>query len=146
MINDVYTAIYTLLAKDEQLVKMLASFQGAPAIVTAPEIPYELWKEYPAIFIRAEHTSDMDTLATREMRAVFKIEVYARRTPSVTALQSIADRVYEVLHHHIPVALNKTYIYGWVCSGPSAASPYDMLSECDTQSVTLTTFVQFLFL
>lgn len=112
-------ALYNRLAGDDELVAMLAEYQGESAIFTTDPAPGDA--ELPYIVSAGETGGRPFDTKVRRGRQVWRdIRCYAPATGSAALVEEIAERVRVLLHRH---ALEVENHETWVAeaSGPIAA-------------------------
>lgn len=109
---------YEELSGDPTLAGLLSSYGGQPAVFTA-EPPAKAQLPY---IVTEGHVSDvpMDTKTTRARDVLRDVRCYAEKDGDSTLIESIAERVREVLHRRA-AALGAVEITGTYVSGPIAA-------------------------
>ncbi|HEY8414407.1 MAG TPA: DUF3168 domain-containing protein [Thermaerobacter sp.] len=95
-------AIYDRLAGDDTLRSMLATYEGQPAIFTAPP-PGK--SPYPMIVTTGNATDSPDDTKTSRGREIWRdITCYTEATGSMADVEAIAERVRQLFHRaKIPV-------------------------------------------
>ncbi len=116
-------AIYDKLAGDATLTAMLAIYKGLPAIFTTDPAPGDTGLPY--IVSAGEVTqAPADTKTTQGRSLIRDVRCYAKADGSAVVIESIAERVYELLHRK-SLPING---YQWVisnCGGPIVADEKD---------------------
>ena len=115
--------IYDLLIVDPVLGGMLSSYGGDPAIFTVWPAPEDA--ELPYIVTAGDVSgAPFDSKTTRGRDILRDVHVFAERTGSAVEVETIADRVWDVLHRR-ELEIDG---YRWIlseCSGPIVADERD---------------------
>ena len=127
-------AIYDRLAGDAILTGLLATYKGLPAIFTTDPVPGDTG--IPYIVTAGEITqAPSDTKTTRGRDLIRDVRCYAVADGSAVVIETIAERVYELLHRQ-KLMING---YQWVisnCGGPIVADEKDFYGRIISLSLT----------
>lgn len=116
-------ALYDVLAGDAQLVGMLESYKGLPAVFTAHPVPGDA--KAPYVVTVGEVTQvPWDTKTTRGRDLIRDVRAYAPATGNPIVVEAIIERVRALLHRQ-PITIDG---FQWVISnvtGPIALDEKD---------------------
>jgi len=116
-------AIYDRLVADSDLADMLAEYDNGPAIFTTDPAPANAVLPY---IVSAGHVavSAHDTKTTRGRQIWRDVRCYAPASGSALVIESIAERVRNLLHrHNLQISNGETWVAE--ASGPIAADEED---------------------
>jgi hypothetical protein len=116
-------AIYDRLAGDATLTALLVTYKGLPAIFTTDPAPGDTG--LPFIVTAGEVTQvSSDTKTTRGRSLMRDVRCYAKADGSAVVIETIAERVYALLHRHkMPINGYQCVISN--CAGPIVADEKD---------------------
>ncbi len=118
--NALTQAVYNLLQADSTLAGLLASYQGAPAIVTASPVPYGVPRPY-LVTAQPLHDEAFDGKNTTLGRIIHQdVRVVTDASGSSQLIDAIAERVRSLLHRQSLAVAGYTMIVADV-SGPVSA-------------------------
>ena len=117
------SAIYDRLSGDETLTGLLAIYKGLPAIFTTDPAPGDTG--LPFIVTAGEVTQvPSDTKTTRGRELTRDVRCYANADGSAVVIETIAERVYALLHRYkMPINDYQCIISN--CGGPIVADEKD---------------------
>lgn len=118
-------AIRSPLVNDQALRKLLASFEGAPAVFTRRPVP----NAYPCAVVSPDVTvGDQDLLVTQIPVVTRDIAVYGGNETAAKyrVVEAAAYRVREIFHRSNAIALDGWHIIDVTASGPIAAPTDDI--------------------
>lgn len=129
------SAIYDVLAGDGTLPTLLATYGGEPAVFTTEPAPGDA--TLPYIITAGEiATEPFDTKTTLGRIATRDIRCYTAASGSAMVVESIAERVRELLHRQEIAVSDHTWV--WTeCSGPIAADEQDAYGRIVTVRMTV---------
>lgn len=112
-------AIYDRLAGDPELVAMLATYRGEPAVFTTDPAPGDATLPF---IVTAGHVVDtsFDTKTTLGREIWRDVRCYAEADGSAALIESIAERVRALLHRQ-PLTIEGFGVWLSECSGPIAS-------------------------
>lgn len=109
-------AFYQRLAGDIELVRLLGTYDGGPAIFTADPAPIDA--ELPYIVTAGETAQTaFDTKTTRGRTVLREVRCFASADGSTDPIEAIAERVRVLFHRH------KLAIDGFATSVADASGP-----------------------
>lgn len=116
-------ALHARLTGDADLVALLNTFEGEPAVFTADPAPGKA--ELPYIVTAGEVAqTPFDTKTTRGRQVWRDVRCYAPASGSAALVEQIAERVRALLHRHwLEVEGHETYVAE--VAGPVAADEED---------------------
>ena len=120
---DLTAALYDLLTGDAELVALLSTYQGEPAVFTTDPAPEDAALPF---VVSAGQVADsaFDTKTTRGRDVRRDVRCYAPVDGSAVTVEAIAERVRELLHRHqLAVSGMETWIAE--TSGPIVADEDD---------------------
>lgn len=111
-------ALYDILTRDTELVNMLSTYKGKPAVFTITPVPPDAVLPYVVTATTVAQTP-FDT-KTSQGRTIWRdIKIYADAKGSAIDIDEIAERVYYILHRNLVVVPG----YAWIlteCQGPAS--------------------------
>lgn len=116
MESGVTKAIFDKLRVDATLTAALATYMGAPAILSGRTIPADA--DLPAILITGPvGSTTMDTLDTEGREEERSIELWSPGSASAKAIAETAERIRSLLHRK-PLSVPGGTVVRVTCSGP----------------------------
>lgn len=117
----VVPALYARLVGDAQLVALLGTYRDAPCVFTGQHIPGEAPR--PLVHSPGEFGAGDDTKDHAGRRVVRDVFVYADGTGSAKTIDTIAERVYSILHRQsLTVESNTNWL---ILASPPGVAPTD---------------------
>ena len=129
------SAFYALLSADANLVAMLATYRGAPAIFTVDPPPADAVLPYVVTAGEAVHRP-FDTKTTRGREIWRDVRCYAAVGDSAVVVEAIADRVRTLLHR-APLSITGYDAVIAECIGPIVADEIDAYGRILTARITM---------
>jgi len=129
------SAFYALLSADANLVAMLATYRGAPAIFTVDPPPADAVLPYIVTAGEAVHRP-FDTKLTRGREIWRDVRCYANDTGSADTIEQIAERVRALLHRQI-FSIDGFSIEVAECFGPIVADEPDAYGRVVTARIIM---------
>jgi hypothetical protein len=128
-------ALYDVLAGDTVLQSLLSTYKGKPAVFTIDPAPKDAVLPYiVAASIPVQIPSDTKT---SRGRVIWRdIRIYDAQTGSAALIESIAERVRELLHRELLIIPG----YSWLlteCAGPISADEDLAYGRIVTAKITL---------
>ena len=102
------TGIYSRLINDLTLTALLSTYGASKGIFSTVPVPEDARPPY--IVINLVNDQPHDSKATRGREQVWDIGCYAAETGSLSALETIAERVRTLFHRHILTVTGYTTI------------------------------------
>ena len=116
MTDTVTASIYNVMANDATLASLLATYRDRPAIFTIDPAPKDAVLPY-IVAAAIPVQTPFDTKTTRGRTIWRDIRIYDDQTGSVSRIEQIAERVYQLFHRELLVVPG----YAWIlteCAGP----------------------------
>ena len=128
-------AIYDILTQDAELTGMVSSYKNKPAIFTVDPAPEDA--EFPYILTAGETVqTPWDTKQTRGRQIWRDIRIYSEMDGSAVTVETIAERVRELLHRTKITGTNFSSV--WTeCEGPTKADDGASYGRIITIKITI---------
>lgn len=128
-------AIYSRLSGDTELVGLLGSYRGGPAVFTTDPAPGDATLPY---IVTAGQVADaaFDTKTTRGRTLIRDLRCYSAASGSAATVEAIAERVRALLHRQTLEI--DGFVWIWAeCSGPIVADEQDAYGRIVTVTMTV---------
>lgn len=138
MTLDIAGGIFARLSADATLCAMLATFEGAPAIVTDP-VPATLeCGEAPFVVVADPYINNSaDDFTNRARAASLNVRLYCKPDGSTLGLLAAAERVRSLLHNWSAPVFSTGSLLSAFVNGPTPAPTDDPTIEGRVLSVQL---------